>query len=132
MTWEATAGRHRAPIPREFSLARRVLSTRRAGPAAATTKMKQPLVLVLLVSGSMAGCSADCEEKTCDGLAAEVGSETSNGRAYQECVSCTSEGRCFNELIDEADATVFECTSEPDTTDCTDAFVNAQFAYCGI
>ncbi len=91
---------------------------------------KWPLMVGALLAFGAAGCDGDCEPQSCDALA---GSDfSSNGRTYEECISCTSSGTCYNEILDDAGTSVFECTSEPEDSGCTDAFVEAQFAYCEI
>lgn len=69
----------------------------------------------------------DCEVRTCGEDLAD-GFDT-NGKSYQRCFSGGT--TITTTLVGDDGDVFFECTDQPGRT-CTEASVDAQFAYCGL
>ena len=87
---------------------------------------------ILIASVLAAGCGLgdpDCTPKVCGvDIAASL---STNGREYTKCYSVANDGTITTTLEDDHGDEFYACTDSPGRT-CTEATVNAQFAYCDV
>ena len=87
--------------------------------------------LVLTLGGAATetatGCSSgDCRSVTCAEIA---GSLSNNGKSFTKCYRGVAP--IETTIEDESGNVIYDCTDGSDST-CTEATVNAEFAYCDV